>query len=109
MTPGEVGIDRNRGLHFTKPHFDLTGKDIHPPQGEMRQRLVRIERYRSFGRPSRRRQGFCNILGVAYRHRDMVNIREISMGRRKLRIEFGGFLEFAYGLTVIGLVEAIEM
>jgi hypothetical protein len=39
----------------------------------------------------------------------MVNIREISMDRRKLRIEFGGFLEFAYGLTVIGLVEAIEM
>ncbi len=35
MTPGKVGIDRNRGLHFANRHFSLTGKVMQSPQGEM--------------------------------------------------------------------------
>ncbi len=53
MTPGEVGIDRDRGLHLSNRHLGLTGEDMHLPQGEMRHRFVGIERYRLFGRRSR--------------------------------------------------------
>ncbi len=53
MSPGEVGIDRDRGLHFSNRHFGLTGDDMQPPQGEMRHWFVGIERYRLFGRRSR--------------------------------------------------------
>ena len=93
MTSGVIRIDRNRGLHFANRHFDLTGEDMQPPQGEMRHRFVGVERCRLFGRRSPRRYGFCHILSVAERHQGTESISEVSMGRREPRVECDRFPE----------------
>ncbi len=93
LSPGEVGIDRDRGLFIANYHFDLAGEDMRPPQGEMRHWFVRIERYRVFGRRSRRRHGFCSIIGVAVKHRRRESKSELSMSHREFLVQRDRFPE----------------